>query len=82
MTIEARFNSHDLIGKLRDGAYELPDGATVATLMDIAQREANVELTEQQKKNFVFVFDNSPALYDTELREGGKLRVMFKLLGG
>ncbi|MCL2124811.1 MAG: hypothetical protein FWH33_02345 [Oscillospiraceae bacterium] len=82
MTIEARFNSHDLIGKLRDGAYDLPDGATVAAFMEAAQREAGIELSEQQMESFVFVFNNSPAAYDTVLSGGGKLRVMFKLLGG
>ena len=82
MTIQARFDSNDLRGKLRDGAYELPDGATVTTLMDAAQSEAGVEITEEQKSNFIFVFDNNSAQYDTKLFDGGKLRVMFKLFGG
>ena len=82
MTIEARFKSNDLAGVLRDGAYELPEGATVATLMEAAQREAGVKLTEQQNDSYVFVFDNCPASYETRLHDGGKLRVMFKILGG
>ena len=82
MTIQARFDSNDVRGKLRDGAYELPDGATVATLMEEAQREAGFEIAEQQKNSFVFVFNNSPAQYETKLIDGGKLRVMYKLLGG
>ena len=82
MTIQARFDSNDLRGKLRDGAYELPDDATVTTLMETAQREAGVEITEEQKSNFIFVFDNAPAQYETKLIDGGKLRVMFKLFGG
>jgi len=82
MTIQAKFDSNDIRGKLRDGAYELPDGATVATLMETAQREAGLELTEQQKSDFVYIFDNSPATHGTKLFDGGKLRVMYKLLGG
>ena len=82
MVIQARFDSNDIRGKLRDGAYELPDDATVATLMEAAQSEAGLEISEEQKSNFVFVFDNSPAQYETKLFGGGKLRVMFKLLGG
>ena len=82
MTIQAKFISSELVGKLRDGAYELPDGATVSALMEEAQLEANHTLTDQQKNSCVFVFDNSPASYDTKLRDGGKLRVMFKILGG
>ena len=82
MIVQARFNSSDLVGKLRDGEYELPEGATVAALMEEASREAGLELTEQQRNNYVFVYDNSPAFYTTELRDGNKLRVMLKVLGG
>jgi hypothetical protein len=82
MTVHARFSSNDVAGKLRDGAYELPEGATVAALVELAQRESGYELSEEQKDNFVFVFDNSPASYETGLRDGGKLRVLFKITGG
>ena len=82
MTIEARFLSNDIAGKLRDGQYELPDDATVGTLMETAVNEANLDLTEDQKNSYVFVLDNSPAFYQTKLNDGGKLRVMFKILGG
>ena len=82
MTIEMRFNSSSIAGKLRDGPYELPDGATVADAVELAQAEAGYRLTEEQKNSCVFVFDNSPAFYGTGLSDGGKLRVMFKILGG
>ena len=82
MTIEARFLSSDIAGKLRDGPYELPEGATVAALMETARSEAGLELTEEQKNSYVFVLDNAPAFYETKLHDGGMLRVMFKILGG
>ena len=82
MTIQVKFSSSELVGKLRDGAYEMPDSATVSQLMEEAQRESGFTLTQQQKDNCVFVFDNSPATYETCLLDGGKLRVMFKILGG
>jgi len=82
MTVEARFNSNAIAGKLRDGAYELPDGALVGELLEEAQREAGLVLTDEQKNSFVFVFNNAPAAYNTPLSDGGKLRVMFKILGG
>ena len=82
MTIEARFNMNSIAGKLRDGAYEITEGTTVAGFLELAQREAGYELTDEQKASCVFVFNNSPAFYETELHESGKLRVMFKILGG
>ena len=82
MTVQVKFKNNELIGKLRDGEYELPDGSTVASLMEEASREAGYILTQEQKDNCIFLFDNSAASYETQLRNGGKLRVMFKLLGG
>ena len=82
MTIEAIFINRELAGVLRDGAYELPDGSTVTTLMDAAQLEAGVELTDDQKTSVVFVLDNKPAGYDTKLSDGTTLRAMYKIMGG
>lgn len=82
MTIEARFLSNDIAGKLRDGAYELPEGSTVAALMDAAYGESGLDASDEQKTNFVFVYNNSPAQADTCLQDGGKLRVLFKITGG
>ena len=82
MTIFVRFTNGEICDRLRGGVYELPDGATVATLMAAAQSEAGLELSDRQTDSLVFVFDNSPATGDTALRDGGKLRVMNKILGG
>ena len=82
MTIEARFNSSFIAGKLRDGAYEIPEGTTVAEFMELAQNEAGHELTEEQKENCVFIFNNSPVFHETKINESGKLRIMHKILGG
>ena len=82
MTVEAKFNNTELAGKLRDGPYELPETATVATLLETAQREANHELTQQQKNSLVFIYNNAHATYDTELQHGGKLRILHLILGG
>lgn len=82
MTIEAKFFSSDIADKLRGGAYELPDGATASVLMEKAFSEAGIDLPEEKRNNFVFVFNNSPAYADTVLKDGGKLRVMFKITGG
>ena len=82
MTIQAKFSSSELAGKLRDGAYDMPDGASVKMLMDEAQRETGFILTADQVESCVYVFDNSPATKETPLYDGGKLRVLFKILGG
>lgn len=82
MTNEVRFLSNDIAGKLRDGAYELPEGSNVAALMDLAYSEAGIDVSDEQKINFVFVYNNSPAQADSRLEDGGRLRVLFKITGG
>ena len=82
MVIEVKFNSSELAGKLRDGAYELPEGSTVTDLMDAAQREAGFDMPDELSGNLVFLYDNRHAGPDTALFGGGKLRVLFKILGG
>jgi len=82
MIVETRFFSSNIAGKLRDGAYELPEGSTVTRLMDAAFDEAMLDFPADQRINFVFVYDNSPASPETVLSDGGKLRVLFKITGG
>ena len=82
MTIDVKVNSSELAGILRSGAYELADGSTVADLMEIAQREAEFEMTREMKSNLVFLFDNRHASLETVLNGNGMLRVLHKVLGG
>jgi len=82
MIIEAKFFSTDIADKLRSGAYELPECATVSDLMEKAMTEAGLDLPEEKRNNFVFVLNNSPAYSNTGLVDGGKLRVLYKIAGG
>lgn len=80
--IDVVFNNSELAGKLRRGVYELPEGSTVAALMAEAQNEAAYVISQELTDNIVFLFDNRHAAFDTELKDGGKLRVLHKVLGG
>ena len=82
MMIEVKFNSSELSEKLRSGAYDLPEGSTVASLIELAQREAGYEMTKELEDNLVFLYDNRHAALDTKLGQNGKLRVLHKVLGG
>ena len=82
MTNEVRFFSNDIAGKLRDGVYELPEGSTVAALMEAAFCEAGLDVPVNRRTDFVFIYNNSPAQADTCLQDGGKLRVLYKISGG
>ena len=82
MTIEVKFNSNELAENLRSGPYDLQEGATVAALLEIAQSEAGFVIPRELAENLVFLYDNRHAIPETALSDGGKLRVLHKVVGG
>jgi molybdopterin converting factor small subunit len=82
MKAEIKFSVRDLVGDMRDGFYEVAEGATVTALMDAAQKEAGRTLSEEVKKSFVFLVNSKPAQWETVLKDGDKVRVLYKILGG
>ena len=82
MTVGVRFSVRDLVGDMRDGAYELPEGATVDGLIEASQKEVGKILDENVKKSFIFLVNSKPADWGTVLRDGDKVRVLYKILGG
>lgn len=82
MKIDVKINSSELAGILRSGAYDLPEGATVGALMEMAQCEADYAISQELAANLVFLYNNRHAVLDTVMSESGKLRVLHKVLGG
>ncbi len=70
MQVEIKFSVRDLVGDMRNGLYDAPDGASVETLLDIAQKEAGRTLDENVKKSFVFLVNSSSASWETALHDG------------
>jgi sulfur carrier protein ThiS len=82
MKAEIKFSVRDLVGNMRDGAYELPEGTTVDGLIEAARLEVGKVLDENVKKSFIFLVNSKPADWGTVLRDGDKVRVLYKILGG
>jgi len=82
MTIDVKFNSSELADRLRSGAYDLPEGATVEYLIGIAQKEAGFALSQELMGNLVFLYENRHAVLQTVMDKSGKLRVLHKVMGG
>ncbi len=82
MKVEIKFSVRDLVGDMRNGAFEVPEGATVESLMDAAQEEVGRTLEESVKNHFVFLVNSRPATWETVLQEGDFVRVLYKILGG
>lgn len=82
MKIEIKFSVRDLIGNIRDGFYELPEDVTITGLLEASQKEVGMTLSEAVKNSFVFLVNSRPAQWETVLKDGDKVRVLYKILGG
>jgi len=82
MKVNVRFHCQELVGNIRSGDYELPDGATITDLIDEAQRIANEILNEQQKDYLAFMINGQAAVWETVLKDGDMIRVLYKIVGG
>ena len=82
MKINVKFNSSELAEKLRSGIYDISEKSTIAELIESARLEAEIEISNELKESLVFLYENRHASWDTPLSDGGKLRVLHKVLGG
>lgn len=82
MRVEVKYSVRDLVGNMRDGAYELQEGTTVDGLIEASRIEAGMVLDENVKKSFIFLVSGKPATWETVLKDGDKVRVLYKILGG
>jgi molybdopterin converting factor small subunit len=82
MRLTAKFSCPDIVGHLREGEYEVADGATVRDAMESFFKEDGRELTDGVINNVVFVVNYMPAQWETVLNEGDSLRVLYRFLGG
>jgi len=82
ITIHLKIYCREIVKGLRDGDYELPDGATVNDALAEAQRKSGVTLSDGAMNSVVFLLDGRAAGPDAPLIDGGKLRILQKILGG
>ena len=82
MTVTVKFSVRDLVGNMRDGDYVLPEGTTVDGLIEASRKEVGMTLGENIKKSFIFLVSGKPADWETVLKDGDKVRVLYKILGG
>jgi sulfur carrier protein ThiS len=82
MTVTIKYSVRDLVGDMRDGAYELPEDTTIEGLILASEMEVGKILSEDVRKSFIFLVNSKPAVWETVLHDGDKVRVLYKILGG
>ncbi|MBQ8264713.1 MAG: hypothetical protein IJY96_08070 [Oscillospiraceae bacterium] len=73
-----------IVGDLRSGEYELPEGSTLDFLLDEAERESGRKITVSNWKEDGLFYSCNKKYADTKtvLHEGDRVKAMMKLLCG
>lgn len=82
MKVTVKYSVRELVGDMRDGEYELPDGMTIDGLISTSQQEVGKTLEDNVRSSFIFLVNSKPASWETVLFDGDKVRVLYKILGG
>ena len=67
---------------MRDGAYELVEGATVADLLDASRAECPNCPPKSWTSQLMFLKNGMQAQLDTELAEGDRVHFLRRVFGG
>ncbi|MBR6259597.1 MAG: MoaD/ThiS family protein [Oscillospiraceae bacterium] len=81
MKINVHFYCSRIVGKAREGEYEVPEGADIAAVMQAAADE-NGTFIEDYMKYLTFVRNSKAAPADTVLSDGDRLTVLMQAYGG
>ena len=82
MRVEAKFVCAEIVGPLRSGVYEIPEGSEVSDLLAAGQAECRDKSRKNVKDMLIFLKNGKPAQLYTKLAEGDKVHILLKVLGG
>ena len=82
MQIEVKFVCPELVGPLRSGAYDLPEGATILELLEKSRSEHPGLTPETATDYLLFLLNGKSAQMHARLSHGDKLYVLRKIFGG
>lgn len=81
MVVTARFMCPELVGALKSGPYDVPEGSCPAEVLTCARRQAGLE-EKDLTEHMMFLRNGRPAMADTVLQEGDQVFFLRKLYGG
>ena len=82
MKISVKFSCPEVLGELKSGVYDVPDGISVRELLAACERECNYQVNENHLKWLLVVADGRQANWHTVLSEDGKVLFLRGALGG
>lgn len=82
MQIEVRFVCPEVLGGLRSGTYDVPEGASISDMMDLCIEAGEGTVRDDLINYVIFLKNNKPAYADTVLEAGDKVMVLRRIYGG
>ena len=82
MQVEAKFICAEIVGPLRNGTYEIPEGSTVSDLLEHCRAECGDCPPKSWASQLMFLRNGKQAQPDTLLCAGDKVHFLRKIFGG
>ena len=82
MQVDVTFICPEIVGPLRNGAYEVPEGTTISELLEISSSESSVKLSDTVTDYVIFLKNGKQVAADAALSGGDKVFVLRRVFGG
>ena len=82
MRIEAKFVFPEVTGVSGNGAYDIPEGASVSDLLEASRTVYGDRIPENAGDFLIFLRNGMPAQLGDKLSEGDKVHILRKIYGG
>jgi len=82
LKISVKFSCPEVLGELKSGVYDVPDGISVRELLAACEKECNYQVNENHLKWLLVVADGRQVNWHTVLSEDGKVLFLRGALGG
>ena len=82
MNVSLKFRTGEILKGIRDGLYSVPDGCTIREALDTAVSENRMVLADHDREYLFVLCNNRSAEWEDTMKDGDKLWILFKILGG
>ena len=82
MRVTVKFICRNLTSGLISGEYDVPENATIRTIIEECEKQCNVALPEKNLKYLQFMLNGKSALWESSVKDGDELYVLQLIVGG
>ena len=82
MQVEAKFICAEIVGPLKDGAYDIPEGSTISDFLECCRAECPDRPQKSGADQLMFLKNGVQAQLNTPLSSGDKVHFLRKIFGG